>query len=479
VTRARLACATAAAVALAVALPEAALAHGIQGKRDLPIPEWLFGWAAALVLLVSFVALAVLWPKPRLEEDDGWRPLGRVGRALASRPVDIACGTIGVLLLVLTVYSGLAGENIPRSNFAPTFVYVVFWVGLVVASVLLGDVFRAFNPWRAVGRAVSWTSARLGSGEPSEPFEYPERLGRWPAAAGLLGFTVLELALRSGDEPRTLGIAILIYSGLTWFCMSLYGVERWCDRGEGFSVYFGLLARLSVFERRGDVVGRRRFLSGLPRIDVVPGTVGLLAVVIGSTSFDGFTASKAWSENLALDLKDLFEGIGFGGEAAQQLAAGAGLVAACALIYGFYTLGIRGVRTVGGDLDVRRLSEAFVHSLVPIGVAYVMAHYVSLLLYEAQGIPALLSDPLAKGSDLLGWADVTIDYTWIGNETLWYFQVAFVILGHVLALTLAHDRALALYERASAAARSQYWMLGVMVGFTCLALWLLSEAAQG
>jgi hypothetical protein len=109
----------------------------------------------------------------------------------------------------------------------------------------------------------------------------------------------------------------------------------------------------------------------------------------------------------------------------------------------------------------------------------VMAHYISLLLYQAQGVPALLSDPLGKGSDLLGWSDVGISYTWIGNETIWYFQVAFVILGHVAALTLAHDRALAMYERASVAVRSQYWMLGVMVGFTSLALWLISEAAQG
>jgi hypothetical protein len=478
-TRGRLAAAGAAAAAVALVLPDAALAHGIQGKRDLPIPEWLFGWAAALVLLVSFVALAVLWPKPRIQDDDGWRPLGAFGRVLGSRPVEIACGAIGAFLLFLTIYAGLAGEASIADNFAPTFVYVVFWVGLVPASVLLGDVFRAFNPWRAVGKAVTWAAARLGDAEPAEPYDYPERLGRWPAAATLLGFTVLELVLESGNEPRTLGIAALVYSGVTWFCMALYGVDRWLDRGEGFSVYFGLLGRLSVLDRRGGVVGRRRLLSGLPPLDVVPGTVAVVAVIIGSTSFDGFTASSLWGDHLSLDLIDLFESIGFGAETAFQLALGAGLLAMVAFIWGFYMLGIVGVRSVGGGLAAGRLAETFVHTLVPIAVAYVMAHYVSLLLYQSQGVPALLSDPLGKGSDLLGWSGVGISYTWIGNETLWYLQVAFVIVGHVCGLILAHDRALALYDRASVAVRSQYWMLGVMVGFTSLALWLISEAAQG
>jgi hypothetical protein len=478
-TRRRSLAAAAAAIAVTVALPDAALAHGIQGKRDLPIPEWLFGWAAALVLLVSFVALAVLWPKPRLQDGEPWKPLGAFGRVVASRPVEVACGAIGTFLLGLTIYSGLAGEPSIADNFAPTFVYVIFWVGLVPLSVLFGGVFQAFNPWRAVARAVSWAAGRLGSGEPSEPFDYPHRLGRWPAAATLLGFTVLELVLSSGAEPRTLGIAALIYSGVTWFCMSLYGIDRWLDRGEGFSVYFGLLARLSVFERRDGVLGRRRLLSGLPRLEVVPGTVATVAVIIGSTTFDGFTASNAWGDHLSLDLKDLFESLGFAGMTAQQLALGVGLLAAIAFIYGFYTLGILGVRSVGGGFGTRELATQFVHTLVPIAVAYVTAHYVSLLLYQAQGVPALLSDPLGKGSDLFGWSDVGISYTWVGNETIWYFQVAFVILGHVAALILAHDRALALYDRASVAVRSQYWMLGVMVGFTSLALWLISEAAQG
>ena len=444
------------------------LAHGLQVKRDLPVPTWLFVWGAALVLIISFVALAVLWPKPRLEESP-WKPLGR---ALASRPVRIACGAVGAFLLGLVIYSGLAGEE--GDNLAPTWIYVVFWVALVPLSVVFGDVFRAFNPWGAVARAVSW-AFRRGGREPDDAFEYPERLGHWPAVAGLLGFLLMELVVDAGSEPRSLAIAALIYSAATWFAMSVYGIDRWLDRGEAFSVYFGLFARLSVFERREEGIGRRRLLSGLADFKPLAGTVPLLAVMIGSTTFDGLTTKKLWRADVEPELIDALDSVGLSAATGQQVAGGIGLLVVIALVLGFYLLGILGARTAGGGFSESGLARAFVHSLVPIGIAYVLAHYVSLLLIQIQALPSLFSDPLGKGSDLLGLADVTVDPNWVASETIWYLQVAFVVLGHVAALTLAHDRALALYDRASVAVRSQYWMLGVMVGFTCLALWLLSE----
>ena len=467
--------ATAAAAALVAALPESALAHGIQGKRDLPMPEWLFVWGAVLVLVISFLGLAVLWPKARLE-DAGWKPLGALGRILASRPVEIACGVIGALLLVLVVYSGLAGED--NDNLAPLFVFVVFWVALVPVSIVFGDVFRAFNPWAAVARAVSWVFGRTGR-QSTEPFEYPERLGHWPAAAGILAFTMMELVVDVGTDPRPLAIAALVYSAITWFCMSLYGIDRWLERGEAFSVYFGLFARLSVFERRGDRIGRRPFLSGLSGLTPVAGTVALLAVMIGSTSFDGLSVGRPWKQDIHPELVDAFTSLGLSVRGAAQVSDALGLLAMILLVLGFYMLGVIGARTAGGSFTRGELARRFVHSLVPIAVAYVLAHYVSLLLNEMQLLPALLSDPLGRGSDLFGWSDVTMDNSWVASETLWYLWLGLVTAGHVSALVLAHDRALALYDRAAVAVRSQYWMLGVMVGFTCLALWLLSEASQG
>lgn len=179
-----------------VLAPAPAAAHGLTGRGDLPIPAWLFGWAATLVLVVSFVALTALWVQPKLEQD-GFRPLpAALRRAITCRPVEILCGAAGIFLLALVVVSGLLGRQSPEANFAPTFVYVVFWIGLVPLSVLFGDVFRAFNPWRALGRATGWAAKRVVRHGVPEPPPYPERLGYWPAAAGLLAFSLLELVLQ-------------------------------------------------------------------------------------------------------------------------------------------------------------------------------------------------------------------------------------------------------------------------------------------
>jgi hypothetical protein len=450
-------------------------AGGLIGRSDLPIPEWLFGWAAAIVLVISFVALAVLWPEPRLERAR-WRPLpGLLGRVPASRPVEILCGAIGVALLGLVIYAGLRGTQSPAANFAPTFVFVLFWIGLVPVSVIFGDVFRAFNPWRAVGRAVGWAAGRVVRNGLPAPLQYPERLGHWPAAVGVFAFAVLELVISGGDKPETVAIATLVYSALTFVAMALYGVEAWSARGETYSVYFNLFSRISPFETRDRVLGLRPPLSGLAHLKAGAGTAPLLAVMLGSVTFDGAGEAPLWT-GIAPDLSKFFENLGLSPQPAFEMAFLVGLTAAVLLVYGFYRLGVAGARSVGGGFDAATLSRAFALSLVPIALAYVMAHYFTYLLFRGQAIGFLVSDPLGDGSDLFGTATKQIDYGLIGATATWYWQVAFVVLGHAAGLTLAHDRALALYDDAKLAVRSQYWMLAVMVGFTSLALWLLSQA---
>jgi hypothetical protein len=140
------------------------LAHALLiGRRDLPIPEWLFAWAAAVVLVVSFFALSLLWRRARFEEDT-WRPAPeRVSRLVIGSPAELVAGLVGVFLLGVVLWSGTAGPDLPGLNFAPTFVFITFWLGTVLLSVLLGDVFRAFNPWRAIGRAYGWALERVTS----------------------------------------------------------------------------------------------------------------------------------------------------------------------------------------------------------------------------------------------------------------------------------------------------------------------------
>jgi hypothetical protein len=264
-----------------------------------------------------------------------------------------------------------------------------------------------------------------------------------------------------------ISFAVLGYTAITLTAQGVFGVETWTRRGEAFAVYFDLFSRISPFERRDGVVGLRPPLGGLPRLDVVPGTVGLVLVMIGTVTYDGISLGQLW-----IDLT------GDAAFDAPELVATLGLIGGVAVVSGFYALGVAGAHTVGGDLSAARLQRAFVHTLVPIALVYVAAHYLTFLVFEGQGIAYLASDPLGEGWNLFGTAGATIDYGALSQNQAWYLQVGFVVAGHVAALVLAHDRALALYPDVKLAVRSQYWMLAVMVGFTMLALWLLA-AAQG
>ena len=451
------------------------IAHGISVRTDLPVPEWLFWWAAAIVLVVSFVGLASLWPEPRLQMPS-WRPLPRgIGRVIASRPVEIVCGAIGIFLFALTVYAGFKGTQSTTANWTPIFIYVIFWLAFVPLSLVFGDVFRAFNPWRAIGRSVAWVARTISRSELPEPLAYPGWLGRWPAAVGIFGFATMELVVSDGDKPETLAIAVLVYSAFTFIGMALYGVERWSDRGEAFSVYFNLFSRLSVFETRGGEVGLRPPLSGLPRLEQLPGTVAMVLVMIGTVSFDGFTSKRTWNSR-SPDIAQFFTDRGLTPEHALELTFLLGMLAMVLFVSSFYWLGILGAKSVGGGFSASRLGREFIHSLVPIAMAYVGAHYFTLLLYQGQAIFYLASDPLGDGSDIFGTAGHQVKYGLIGSNVEWYVKVAMIVCGHVAALILAHDRALALYRDARQAVRSQYWMLGVMLGFTLLAVWLVSKA---
>jgi len=475
--RRRAACAAVAVGVLGVAAlvaPEPVFAHGLIGKLDLPVPKWLFAWAAALVLIISFVALATLWPSPRLEGPPRTRVLWRYPRLL-----EPLCGAVGIALFAVVVYSGLAGEQFDEfSNLTPTFIFYLFWVGVPFLSLAFGDVFRAVNPWRAFARAVAWVAARTrGEAGLPEPLPYPTWLGRWPAAAGILGFAWLELVYVNRGDPQVLAYLSLGYAAVMLIGMSIYGIEPWTTRADAFSVEFNLFSRMAPLHWYHDRVEGRPPLVGIVELDIVPGTIALVTAMIGSTSFDGFEQGAAWLRGLEPSLQSFFaNSFGVGPDAALELASTVGLLMAWGFVNALYDLGIRGMETIDNRFSHRELARRFIHTLVPIALAYIVAHYFSALVYEVQGGIALASDPLGNGANLFGTANLQIDYNVLSPDSIWYVQIGALLLGHACGLMLAHDRALVLYRRTADAVRSQYWMLAVMVAFTSLGLWLLSAA---
>jgi hypothetical protein len=459
-----------AAAAVALLLPSDAEAHGIVGKADLPIPVWLFSWAAAIVLVVSFVALSTMWTRPQLQKEHRRRlfPL--------ARPVEWLAGIVGVGLLALVIYSGFAGAQVTQANFSVTFIYVVFWVGMPVASVAFGDVFRALSPWRTCARAMGALvrAARRGK-EVSPPLRYPQWLGMWPAVAGIVGFAWLELIYVERDRPSLLAGLSLGYFLVMLAGMALFGVEEWGGQADGFGAYFSLMAKLSALVRGADGwVYLRRPLSGITSVQIRAGTVALICTLIGTTTFDGFSNGGIWRTNEP-HLQSVFSDLGFSQTPSLELAYSAGLLFCLALVAGVYRVGIIGVHSVSDRYDVHQLTRTFAHTLVPIGFAYVLAHYFSLLLWQSQAMGYLISDPLGNGANLFGTSGFQIDYHIISYAAIWYVQVAALVSGHVGGLALAHDRALVRYGNPEEAVRSQYWMLAVMVAFTSFGLWLLSS----
>lgn len=449
------------------------LAHGIGGVRDLPVPESFFFTAAAVVLVLSFVALGALWGCPLLESHADGRALPRgLQLVFLSRALRIALQTASTMLFLLVLAAALVGTSVEGENLAPTFVYVVFWLGLPLLSVPLGNVWRVLSPWRAIADATVWL-LQLGAREARPLLGSPERLGRYPAAAALFAFVALELAYTRPAHPRTLAVTIALYSYWALAGMAIYGRDVWARSGEGFAVAFGLLARIAPFAQREGRIVVRWPLTGLGGAEKVSGTLVFVAVMLGSTSFDGFSRTSVW-QDLIVDVRgrlaDEPPSVSDLVVTAVNLVGLAAFVAAVALTYFAAVAAAR--RLVHAP---RSLVSDFVLALVPIALAYLVAHYFSLFVIYGQYALDLASDPFGRGWDLFGTAGNVPNISLLAPNTVWYVQVFSLVAGHVAGLAVAHDRAVALFERRVDALRSQYPMLALMVLYTVGGLWLLSR----
>ena len=430
-----------------------ATAHGVGGRLDLPVPIWLFVYGAATVVVVSFVALGVLWKSARMEDGPRGRPLP--GQALfRSGAVEVGLRIVSVVFFLVVFAAAAGGRDTAALNLAPYVVYIWFWVGLAFAHALFGNWWATLSPWDSMARF-------LGIGdEPGRP--YPRAWGVWPAAITLFAFVWLELAFPYGATPRVVAVAIGMYTIVTLTGMAVFGRREWNRQAEGFAVYFRYLSLMAPFGRDDEGFAVLRSpLSGLPTIEPRPGLVPLVMVVIGSTTFDGFSGTTFWMDSIA--------GLGQG---AQVAAATTALIAAILLATAAYALAMLAASAVA-SIPWHPLSVRFVHSLIPIAFAYVAAHYFSLLFLEGQTGLALISDPFGAGWTLFGTATSATNLALLSVTLIWYVQVAAIVLGHVAGVGVAHDRALATFPHRTAV-RTQYALLGVMVLFTMGGLLILS-----
>jgi hypothetical protein len=450
------------------------LAHGIGPVKDLPVPTWLFYWGGAAVLVLSFIALGTLWRRPLLARHaSGRAAAGALSRIVLSTPLRVLVQTTSVLLFALVFATAYSGNRDPFENLAPTWIYVVFWLGLPLLSVLLGNVWRVLSPWRAIADGYVWARG-LAGGRPPTVESYPRRLGRWPAAVALFAFVSLELAYKDPASPFTLAFAIAVYTVVTLFGYATFGRDTWQERGEGFAVAFAYLARMAPVTV---IDGRLRFrwpFTGLAGDETVPGSLAVISVMLGSVGFDGVSRTATW-QNLLADVKDPFvpNDIATGDLLVMLVNLGA-LLAFCLFVGGAYRATCAAMRS--SVAMERSPVPDFLLSLVPIAFVYAVAHYFSLFLTQGQYIIPLASDPFGHGWNLFGSADYRPNLAPITPHTIWYVQAGSLVAGHVVGLAVAHDRAVTLFADRARALRSQYAMLALMVLYTVGGLWILSRS---
>jgi hypothetical protein len=436
------------------------LAHGVGGREDLPLP---FGWAvagAAVAVLVSFVALGLLWRTPRLDGARAGRPLpAGARRALDSAAFGwlkraLTLLMIGYLLLVLVF--GQADADNPL----PWLVYVFLWIGLVVVSVLFGPVWRQLNPLRAIHAGIN-RLARLDPREGLRPL--PPGIGYWPAAVGLFAFIWMELIYPDNATLTTFRVTIGLYTVLHLFAAFLYG-SAWFDRADAFEAWSGLFGRFSVLGRRADGTRVLRSpLAGLDALEPAPGLIATVMVMLGSTAYDGFSGSPTWQTFVQQRTSG-----------ARMLVETAALLAVILALTALYVACTAAAGRLAGSSG-RGIPTAFVHSVVPVALGYVVAHYYTLFAYEGQRGLAKLGDPLSTGADWFGLADLTPNPAPITPALVASIQVLAVVTGHVVGVVLAHDRAVRLFPRAQAVI-GQLPLLVLMITVTCVGLILLFAA---
>jgi hypothetical protein len=448
------------------------LGHGIGGIRDLPVPNWLFFYGAGIVLGVSFIGLALLWRRPLLDRLRTGHPVKEdLERFLDSRALRIVLGALSVFLLAVVWLAAAIGENSAATNLAPTFVYVVFWLGLVPLSVLFGNVYSVLNPWKAAADGVAWAAERAGL-HYTPPVRYPDRLGRWPAAVLLLAFVTLELCYSNPSDPRALALAIFFYSWISWCGMAAIGRRPWVENCDAFANYFGMLARVAPVARENGRLVFRWPCSGLSLEPRRPGTIALLAVMLGSVAFDGFSRTQIWQDRYYQVQVDLLDNPSLADLVGILMSLG-GLLATIVAVGLLFEAAVWGARWIGRSHS--RLGNAFVLSLVPIALVYAVAHYFSLFILQGQVAVKLASDPFGWGWNVLGTSGVKPDFTILAPNTIWYVQVGALVAGHIAGLAVAHDRAVERFHPARVAIASQYPMLGLMIAYTVGGLWLLSQ----
>ena len=519
----------------------AAYAHAFGERYDLPIPLMFYITGGGGVVVFSFVLVAAfIRAAPALDAYPRVNLLGMLpGRFLASPATLGVVRLISVAAFIGVLAAGLLGVQSETRNILPSFVWIIWWIGFAYISVLVGNLWALVNPWKII---FDWADAayrRLSGGrELSLGVAYPRWLGRWPALVLFFAFAWLEIVWDGGAVPGNIAQMAIFYSIITWTGMLVFGKWRWLAGGEAFSVAFGLFSRFSPTEVRvtdpatcascsaagctpnkGECVDCyecfRRADSAQREWNLRPYAVGLLTdkpiqpslrvfvvLVLATVSFDGFIETPLWAGTVESIFATqalvplLFRLDTITGDVSEVIDTIALVLSPILFLCVFLVVGrlMGSAAAIGGPASADRaqappapaprftageLADRFVLTLIPIAIAYHLAHYLNFFLVSGQLVIPLVSDPLGLGWNLFGTVHYEPLIGIVGAKFAWITAVLAIVAGHVVSVYLAHVMAVRVFADKKAALRSQYPMLVLMVCYTMLSLWILAQPITG
>jgi hypothetical protein len=460
------------ATAAFLSLPGTAWSHAFGERYDLPVPlEYFVAGATAAVALSFVVAAAFVRGAPREPPGIGFVvPLGPL--LSASR---VILQSLSVILLCVVAVSGLFGSRNPEMNFATVLVWILWWVGLSFLVACTGNIWPALDPWRAVFEGVEGLARRLGLANGiSVGWPYPQGLGAWPAVMLLLLFVWIEVIYPRAAAPLDLAWMALAWSAITLTGMVCFGRVAWQRNADVFAIYFGTLGKFAPIDIGPD--GRSLVLRppgrGLITADAMSfGMVGFVLAMLATVLFDGLLSTQVLASiHRALDvtLPGLLDERGY-------MLGAAGLVSVWLLFLGAYLLSCLVTVHLVGDRPVAAVARTFVLTLIPIAIAYNVAHYFSYLLVQGQMIIPLLSDPFGLKWNLFGTARYYPDIGFLGARSTWYLAISSIVAGHVISIWLAHRLALREFGAPREAVIASVPLTVLMMTYTATSLLVIAE----
>jgi hypothetical protein len=462
---------------LLAVFPLATAAHAFGQTYVLPLPFWMYAFAASAALALSFAVVGYFATAKSAAGE---------ARAVQVESVQWGQGAVlgvlralGMAVLLLTMLTALIGTPNPFANFGVTFFWIVFVLGFTYVVALIGDVYAPINPWRSLCDLLEWRYP----GTFRARIAYPEWLGYYPALVLYMAFIWTELFAHA--SPRGLGVALLAYTLINLGGARLFGPEAWFRHGEMFAVVLRLIGKMAPLEyTSGRLRLRQPFVGLLKESADHPSLLLIVLFMLSSTAFDGVHQTLPW---VTVFWKQLYPPLAALFSQPYLFFVDIYYYWQWAMLFlsPFFYLAIYLAfiwlmkRVARSERPMRELALEFTLPLVPIAFVYHVTHYYTLLVGQAPAMVPLVSDPFGWGWNLFGTARQGADPVVVPADWVWHSQVALILVGHVVSVYLAHARALEIFPRARQAVWSQLPMLILMVAFTTAGLWILSLPIAG